>query len=59
MSERSIPSNQPTNKQALQFIDGCVATAPMTRLRHIQAQQALQQISGAVQELEQLKKGKS
>ena len=44
--------------QALKFIDGCVAMAPLGRNDHIQVQNALQQISGALNELEQLKKGK-
>ena len=49
---------RPNHLQALQFIDGCVARAPLGRNEHIQVQQALAQISGAVSELEQLKKGK-
>jgi hypothetical protein len=48
----------PNHLQALQFIDGCVARAPLGRNEHIQVQKALSQISGAISELEQLKKGK-
>ncbi len=48
---------RPNHLQALQFIDGCVASAPLGRNEHIQVQNALQQISSALGELERLKKG--
>lgn len=46
-----------THLQMLQFIDRCVSMASLSRNDHVQAQQALRQISGALGELEQLKKG--
>ena len=55
----AVPQRQPPDLQAaMQFIDGCVASAPLSRPQHIQAQAALQQIGGAINELEQLKKRK-
>ena len=45
-------------RTALQYLDNIVALAPVSRQGHIQAQQALQQLSGALTELEQLKKPK-
>ena len=50
-----IPPQQ-SNMQAMEFIDGCVARAPLGRMVHVQAQAALRQISGALGELERLKK---
>ena len=53
------PQQQPPNhQQALQFIDDIVALAPVSRREHIQAQQALRQIGGAIDELAELKKKK-
>ena len=51
-----IPRQQPNYRQALQFIDSIVAMAPVSRQAHIQVQQALQQLSGAISELEKPKK---
>lgn len=50
------PRQMVDNKTALQFLDSLIALAPVNRQTHIQAQQALTQISGALQELETLKK---
>lgn len=53
---RVMPSQQRmSNMQAIQFIDGCVAQAPLGRMIHVQAQAALRQLSGALGELERLK----
>lgn len=52
----TVPKQQPNHCQALQFLDSIVAMAPVSRQAHIQAQQALQQLSGAIAELERLKK---
>lgn len=57
--DTEIPQQQPPNhQQALQFIDDIVALAPVSRREHIQVQQALRQIGGAIGELAELKKGK-
>lgn len=53
------PRQRVDNRQAVQFIDSIVALSPVSRQTHIQVQQALQQISGAIGELEQLKKTKT
>ena len=50
------PQQRMSDMQAIQFIDGCVAQAPLGRMVHVQAQAALRQISGALGELERLKK---
>ncbi len=52
---KPMPRQQQNHLQALQFIDQCVAMAPLGRTQHVQAQQALQQLSGALGELERLK----
>lgn len=49
---------QANHRQALQFLDSIVALSPVSRQAHIQAQQALQQIGGAVDELAKLKEAK-
>ena len=53
------PRQQPNHLQALKMLDFCVGEAPLSRQQHVQAQQALRQLSGAIGELEQLKKGKT
>lgn len=52
------PRQPPNHRQALQFLDNIVAMAPVSRQAHIQAQQALQQLSEAIGELERLKNEK-
>lgn len=52
----TAPRQQPNHRQALQFLDSVVAMSPVNRQAHIQAQQAMQQLSGAIAELEKLKK---
>lgn len=52
----TVPRQSPNYRQTLQFIDSIVAMAPVSRQAHIQVQQALQQISGAIAKLEKLKK---
>ena len=44
---------------ALQFLDSAASMSPLNRQQHIQAQQAVQQLSQALAELEQLKKEKN
>ena len=46
---------QPTNQQALQILDSCASRAPLNRQAHFQVQQASQQLSRELQELEKLK----
>ena len=48
---------QSTNQQALQILDSCASRAPLNRQSHFQVQQAAQQLSKALQELEKLKEG--
>ncbi len=52
-----VEQQQPTNQQALQILDSCASRAPLNRQAHFQVQQATQQLSKALQELEELKKG--
>lgn len=52
------PRQQPNHRQALQFLDSVVAMSPVNRQAHIQAQSAMQQLSGAIAELEKLKNEK-
>ena len=52
-----VEEQQPTNQQALQILDSCAARAPLNRQAHFQVQQASQQLSKALQELEKLKEG--
>lgn len=49
---------QLNHRKAIEYLDNIVSLAPVSRQGHIQAQQALQQLSGAIAELEQLKKQK-
>lgn len=51
----AMPRQQANHRQVLQFLDSIVAMAPVSRQAHIQAQGALQQLSGAIAELEKLK----
>ncbi len=51
----ALPRQQVSNMQALQFIDGCVSRAPLNRSEHVNAQQALRQLSGVIGELDRLK----
>ena len=51
------PQN-PNHRTALQYLDNIVSLAPISRQGHIQAQQALQQLGGAITELELRKKDK-
>ena len=43
------------NLQALQFVDGCVSQAQLSRQQHVQAQSALRQLSLALGELNGLR----
>ena len=52
-----VEQQQPTNQQALQILDSCASRAPLNRQAHFQVQQATQQLSKALQELEKLKEG--
>jgi len=49
---------QANHRQALRFLDNVAALSPVSRQTHIQAQQALQQIGAAVDELARLKQTK-
>lgn len=46
------PRQQINNQQAFEFIDNMIALAPVSRQMHIQAQQAIQQIGGALKRLD-------
>lgn len=52
----NVETKPPDCQQAISFIDGCVAKAPLTRAQHIQAQQALGLIIRTTREVEQLRK---
>lgn len=52
------PRQQPNHRQVLQFLDQVCGLAPVNRQTHIQVQQSLQQLSGAIVELEKLKNEK-
>lgn len=54
----TAPRQQPNHRQALQFLDQVCGLAPVNRQTHIQVQQSLQQLSGAIIELEKLKNEK-
>lgn len=53
----AAPRKGPTPQQDLKLLDRAVALAPMERQVHIQVQQSIARIGGALQELETLKKG--
>lgn len=49
---RPQPRQQADNKTALQFLDSIISLSPVNRQTHVQAQQALQQIDGALKRLD-------
>jgi len=49
---------KPNYMADLQFLDNMVALSPVSRQAHVQAQQALRSLSGAVMELDKLKEAK-
>ena len=54
--ERQNPKPVPPDyRKALEYLDNIASLAPVSRQGHVQAQEASQQLSGAIAELEQLK----
>lgn len=51
-------TEQANPQQLLQFLDNIVAMAPVNRQVHVQAQQAIQRLNGALGELDKLQKEK-
>ena len=58
LAKKVVPPPVANHFQALQFIDKCVSMAPLSRNDHVQAQQALRQLSGALGELDRMKTDK-
>ena len=54
-----MPRQQANHRQTLQFLDSVIALAPVSRQTHVQVQQSFVQLSGAIVELEKLKKEKA
>lgn len=46
---------QANHQQVLRYLDSVVALSPVSRQEHIRVQRAIEQIGGAINELERLK----
>ena len=53
-----VKTQQSSYHRALQLVDGAVALAPLSRIQHIQVQQAIQELNRALDKLDSLKNKK-